>query len=178
MKSYDINLLPKEKNKLTDKILHFLLYYFRYIIVITQIVVIAVFFFRLREDQKVINLKQAYVQNQQILSAMAPIVAEAESLDGKIKTVEEKLTTQDEYVKQLDAVIKNVPVDLIVDSITVNEGVISITGYSETSLSIRSLRKRLSLEEGFNDVVINAIDRIFLNRYTFTMTIETDNGRR
>lgn len=109
---------------------------------------------------------------------MAPIVAEAESLDGKIKTVEEKLTTQDEYVKQLDAVIKNVPVDLIVDSITVNEGVISITGYSETSLSIRSLRKRLSLEEGFNDVVINAIDRIFLNRYTFTMTIETDNGRR
>lgn len=44
MKSYDINLLPKEKNKLTDKILHFLLYYFRYIIVITQIVVIAVFF--------------------------------------------------------------------------------------------------------------------------------------
>ncbi len=55
---YKINLLLKKEEGILDKIYIFLVNYLRYIIVITQFVVIGVFFYRLQVDQRVIDLKE------------------------------------------------------------------------------------------------------------------------
>ncbi|PJB87766.1 hypothetical protein CO083_05355, partial [Candidatus Roizmanbacteria bacterium CG_4_9_14_0_8_um_filter_34_12] len=62
---YKINLLlPKEKNWL-DKVIYFGLNYLRYILVITQTVIIMVFFYRFKIDQEIVDLKDAVKQKQE-----------------------------------------------------------------------------------------------------------------
>ena len=64
---YKINLLlPKEKNWL-DKVIYFGLNYLRYILVITQTVIIMVFFYRFKIDQEIVDLKDAVKQKQEII---------------------------------------------------------------------------------------------------------------
>ncbi|MDO8741626.1 MAG: hypothetical protein Q7J11_00595, partial [Candidatus Roizmanbacteria bacterium] len=59
---YKINLLEKKETSLLDKLTFFGLNYLRYIIVITQLVVIGVFFYRFQIDQSIIDLKEGVNQ--------------------------------------------------------------------------------------------------------------------
>ena len=64
---YKINLLEKKELNLLDKLTFFCLNYLRYIIVITQLVVIGVFFYRFQIDQRIIDLKEGVEQKKEIV---------------------------------------------------------------------------------------------------------------
>ena len=64
---YKINLITKRKEKAVDKVIYFVMNYLRYILVITQIVVIGVFFYNLKlirrwwTCKKLCNKKRNYL---------------------------------------------------------------------------------------------------------------------
>ena len=132
MSSYTVNLLPKRKQKVADRLLHFILFYFRYIIIITQIVVISVFFFRFREDQKIIDLKQKFRQKQQILAVTAPIVEEAEMIQSQTTYVKAILDAQDAFLKKLQTVLASIPSDTSLNSL-------DMSGNIKVSISLSKL---------------------------------------
>src|SRR3989338_11656480 len=121
MSTYDINLFARKKKSFADKLLFFLLHYFRYIIVITQIVVIAVFFYRFSEDQKIIDQKESFKQKQQILNITLPIVEEAEAVQRKTLQIDELLSNQDTFIERFDYVISVVPQDIVLIGLEVGE---------------------------------------------------------
>lgn len=84
---YRINLLPQKETPLTEKIVYFALNYLRYIIVITQLVVIAVFFYRFQIDQKIIDLKESVDQKKEILQIVLPLLNQASNIDKKTMAV-------------------------------------------------------------------------------------------
>lgn len=174
MNSYAINLYQKKKNKVADRLLYFILYYFRYIIVITQIVVIAVFFFRFREDQKVIDLKDAFRQRQQILAVTSPIIDEANELAERTEKVEEHLVDQAQFTSDLNYILGSIPQDVVLIAISYTESSFTVSGTSANVFSVRSLHRKLSLREGFEEAVIVSVDRSNASVYTFLIEIPLD----
>ena len=69
----NINLFPVSERTFSEKVLYFSLHYLRYIIVLTQITVIAVFFFRFKVDQEIIDLKEKVTQKQEIFKITKPL---------------------------------------------------------------------------------------------------------
>ena len=71
---YQINLLQEKEKDISGKIIYFALHYLRYILVVTQIVVIAVFFYRFKIDQEVIDLRDELKQKQEIVQVSSPLL--------------------------------------------------------------------------------------------------------
>ena len=79
---------------LTDRVFYFVFHYFRYILVLTQICVVGVFFYRFTVDQGIIDTKEAINQKVAMLRVVGGIVNEAKTLEGRIDLVSEKLNRQ------------------------------------------------------------------------------------
>jgi len=71
---YNINLIEKKEVSLLDRLIFFCLNYLRYIIVITQLVVIGVFFYRFQIDQRIIDLKEGVDQKKEIVKIVLPLL--------------------------------------------------------------------------------------------------------
>ena len=80
-----------------DKVFYFALNYLRYIIVITQLVVIAVFFYRFQIDQKIIDLKEAVDQKKEIVNIVLPLLKEAERIDKKTTEIDKIINNQNSF---------------------------------------------------------------------------------
>ena len=82
---YTINLFSPKDKSLEDKVLYFAFNYLRCILVITQLVVIYVFFYHFTVDQQIVDLKDTLNQKQEIVSVVAPLLKQAERVDSRIK---------------------------------------------------------------------------------------------
>lgn len=171
MTSYEINLLPKKKNKVADRLLYFILYYFRYIIVITQIVVIGVFFFRFQVDQSVIDLKEAFKQKQQILAVTIPIVEEAKLVEAKTTQVKKIIDDQELFLARLNFILDSIPQNTTLNTLDLLEREIFIRGASTDVFSIRSLHQRMVVREGFELAEITSIERQTDNTFDFVIRV-------
>ncbi len=171
MKDIRINLLPKKKKRLIDKLLYFGLHYFRYIIVITQIAVISVFFFRFYIDQQIIDYKEAFSQKQQILSITFPLIAEAEELSIKTKHIRELIDSQNKYVEILSYIFTNIPADMTISSFEWGEDKIYIKGQSITSGSVQSMKARLTQSKRFKEIVIENVIRNIDSQFDFSIIV-------
>lgn len=171
MKSYEINLLPKKKSKVADKLLHFILYYFRYIIVMTQIVVISVFFFRFKVDQGVIDLKESFKQKQQILAVTIPIVEEAKAVEMKIDQVNAVLDQEELFLARLNFLLKSIPEGVTLRRLEILDQEISLEGTASQVFSIRSLHRKIAISQGFEAAEIISIERELDNSFDFLIKI-------
>lgn len=92
---------------LTDRVFYFVFHYFRYILVLTQICVVGVFFYRFTVDQGIIDTKEAINQKVAMLKVVGGIVNEATMLEGRIELVSEKLNRQKYSASLLQSTLAN-----------------------------------------------------------------------
>lgn len=104
---YQINLIKKPDMTLTDRVFYFVFHYFRYILVLTQICVVGVFFYRFTVDQGIIDTKEAINQKVAMLKVVGGIVNEATMLEGRIELVSEKLNRQKYSASLLQSTLAN-----------------------------------------------------------------------
>jgi Tfp pilus assembly protein PilN len=178
MKLFEINLLPKKKNKVADKLLHFILYYFRYIIVITQIVVIGVFFFRFRVDQGVIDLKESFKQKQQILAVTIPIVEEAKEVELKTNQIQVVLDQEEEFLARLNFLVKSIPRDVTLQRLDILDQEIIVEGESVNVFSIRSLHRKIAMSQGLESAEIVSIEREADNSFHFLIKVRLQTDEK
>ena len=98
---YKINLLPQKETTIAEKVMFFLLNYLRYIIVITQLVVIGVFFYRFQIDQKIIDLKESVMQKKEIVEIVLPLLNEASRIDQKSQEINKVIKKQQNFNEML-----------------------------------------------------------------------------
>lgn len=168
---YKINLLLEKKQSMSDKILYFLLHYLRYILVLTQIVVIGVFFYRFKIDQELIDLKDELKQKVEIVSVSEPMMKEAKSADKKMQEIKEITTSQERFLSMLDYVAGSFPSSIYANSMNILKDSVVVEARTNNASNIQTYYHRLQKEKKFKQIALSDINKKGLYFYArFSMT--------
>lgn len=173
---YYINLFPAKEKDVVDRALFFAFHYLRYILVITQFVVICVFFFRFKVDQEIVDLKDGLRQKQQIVEATKGLLEEVEYLERKTNQVGDIIKAQDDFQEMFSYFLSGLPPAIILTSVSVERGKISCTGYSLDPAAIRDYERQLQDERRFSEISLTGVRKtdqgfsfsLVLNNYVGT----------
>jgi Tfp pilus assembly protein PilN len=170
---YKINLLQKKKISLLDKSVFFGLNYLRYIIVITQLVVIGVFFYRFQIDQSIIDLKEAVNQKKEIVQIVLPLLNEAAKIDKKTQVIEKTIIEQKNYSAMINYFIASFPETITLTNMEVKDQTIKVTGDAFNPQHLQAFYLFLKKDNRFKEVTFQNIKRtengynfiLFLNKF-------------
>lgn len=170
MKQYRINLLQHKRKPITliDKLIFFALHYLRYIIIITQIIVIGVFFYRFIIDQQVIDLKESVNQKQEIIHIALPIVQEAKAFETKTTAIKKILDQQNQFSVHFDYIVSIIPESIIIKTLNLTAQGITLAGNAPEVTSIRALYERVQKDKKFKNV---SLEKITKDESLFTFSI-------
>lgn len=156
---YKINLLPEKELDLLDKTIYFALHYLRYVLVITQIVVISVFFYRFKIDQEIIDLKDELQQKQEIVAVSDPLLKQAEIVDLKTKQIREILIDQATFSESFTYFLDTFPLLLTIRQLEIRDGTYKFDATTPDPETIRSYLERLKVDKRFKEIVLGSIKR-------------------
>jgi hypothetical protein len=175
MKKIRINLLAQKEADFPKKFSYFLYHYLRYVIVITAIVVICVFFYRYTIDQKVIDLKEKVYSMEAIMKATQSQVTRFEAVAQKTKEIAVRIEDQKAFADNVNYVLSIVPQKIILKEFQFINRTIIMNGISSDYATIKVFHSRLQKEVKFNDVNIKfksaSIDKIAKTVLGFEFTI-------
>ncbi len=156
---YKINLFPPKERTLIDKIVYFSLNYLRYILVITQTVIIGVFFYRFKIDQEIIDLKDALSQKQEIVTVSTPLMTEAEAIDRTTKLAANIINEQDVTKKMLNYFLSRFPENMTMTRMIINNDGLEFEATSKDAITIKLFTNRITKEGRFVDIQLKKIQK-------------------
>lgn len=168
---YKINLIGQKSTSFFDKVLYFFLNYLRYILVITQLVVIGVLFFRFRIDQNIIDLKDSIDQKKEIIEVVKPILAETQKIKKKEISIRKVLATQDSFLSSLDYIRSVFPETSRLTDMAIEGDKITLKGISTNPQHLQAFYKRLKADKKFKTVELIDIKRT-VEGYEFTLNLK------
>ena len=168
---YNINLLPKKEAPFAERLMYFSLHYLRYIIIITQLVVIGVFFYRFQIDQKIIDLKESVDQKKEIVQVVLPLLKEAESISQRTKESQKIIASQKIFHSMLQYYLSQFPATIILSSMEMGADSIKATGTALNSKDLQAFNSVLKQEKHFGNVNLQDIKRNDQG-YAFTLILE------
>lgn len=166
-----INLLPKREEDFVDKALYFLLHYFRYVLIMTQIVVIAVFFLRFRLDQTVIDQEEEFASRQEIIKYGSPLIKEAQAIAFKQNAITKLLEDQNKTQEQLTYLFEAIPTEIHLTELIMDEKSLTIKGKTTVIQSVRLFVSKLKTDKQFKEVVIDDVTGAPAIGYEFSISI-------
>lgn len=155
----EINLLKKKDLKFSEKLIFFALHYLRYIIVLTQIVVIGVFFYRFIIDQQIIDLKESVEQHEGIVKFTLPMVEDAQAIDKKTSEIKKVLASQQKFVEALRYILSIIPEKITLNKFEMGKQNILITGKSDDFRVVRALYEKIKNDKKFKNIEISQLSR-------------------
>jgi len=158
--SYKINLMPKKDAPLVDRIMYFALNYLRYIIVITQLVVIGVFFYRFQVDQKIIDLKESVEQKKEIVNIVLPLLNEAARIDSKNKEITRIIQGQEQYKEMMAYLTSVFPETAKLSSLEIKSDSIKINGLSTDPRHLQAFYNLLKKDKKFTNIEFQSIKKV------------------
>jgi Tfp pilus assembly protein PilN len=157
---YNINLLAHDKRQtLWDRVFYFVLNYLRYIIVLTQLVVIFTFFGKFATDQEIVDLQESIDQKTEIISLFQPLVKDAKAMSYKIDAIKEVTTEQQHSQSMLGYVLERFPEDLTLTKLEAGDDIITLRGITVNVNSIKAFVRRLQTEKKFHTVDLKSLNR-------------------
>lgn len=157
---YSINLLPKERHKnVWDKVFYFILNYLRYIIVITQLVVIFVFIAKFSTDQRIVDLQESIDQKYEIVSVFQPLVKEAKVANFKMGEVQKALVEQEKLSVMMRYVMNNFPADLTLKQLQVSGDTCQLRGITIKPDVLRQFADKMKSDKQFEVVSLKTIKK-------------------
>lgn len=156
---YKINLITSKKEKLLDRVIFFVLNYLRYILVITQIVVIGVFFYRFKVDQELVDLEEATQQKKEIIQVSQPLIVEAKKQAYILEQTKLISTKQQSFEELFDYLLSVFPESLYLKKLTLKENSVVMTGYSNEPQTVNSFINRLKRDARFRQVEMKNIEK-------------------
>jgi Tfp pilus assembly protein PilN len=156
---YKINLLPEKERDFLDKSIYFVLHYLRYVLVITQIVVISVFFYRFKIDQEIIDLKDELTQKQEIVAVSSPLLKQAEIVDLKTKQIKQILIDQAQFSESFTYFLDTFPLHLTIKRLEIRGDTYRFDAITTDPEIIRSYLAKLKQDKRFINVTLGSIKR-------------------
>lgn len=149
---YSINLVQKTSRNFFEKVSYFFSNYLRYILVITQLVVIGTLFIRFQIDQNIIDLKESIDQKKEIVKTATPLINEFKSIDSRTKNVEKIITTQTKTPEMLDYITSIFPEKLFLSKLEIENGSLKMSGVALSAKELQSFYNFLKNDNHFATV--------------------------
>ncbi|MDO8609003.1 MAG: hypothetical protein Q7R95_00485 [bacterium] len=165
---YNINLLLQKETPLVERLMYFSLNYLRYIIIITQLVVIGVFFYRFQIDQRIIDLKESVDQKKEIIQVVLPLLQEADMIDRRIGEIQKITKNQQTFSLMLTYFLSQFPQSVNLQSLEVTSDSIKASGIGIIAQDIQSFYVVLKKENKFGVVNLQNIKKED-NGYSFVL---------
>lgn len=159
MKKYLINLFPKPKQNISEKIIYFATHYLRYVLVITQFVAICVFFFRFKVDQEIVDLRDKLHQKESILVATEELISRIQEIDSKMSNVKTIIQSQDIFRTEYTYFFSVLPQDIVIRNMDISYQKITIAGASTTVNPIRTLNDKLIYDGKYKTISLLNIEK-------------------
>ncbi len=173
---YQINLLPNREGNFTDKIIYFSFHYLRYILVITQLVVISVFFYRFQIDQQVVDLKDSIKQKSEIILVSSSLLKDIRAIDIKMQSITRAANDQQAMLNMYQYFLNTFPSELFVSTFDMTSTGITFTGYTSNANMIRIYNNRLLKDKRFELIKLSNINKDDVN-YTFSFELKNYIGK-
>ncbi len=156
---YAINLLPKKEASLAEQLMYFSLNYLRYIIVITQLVVIGVFFYRFQIDQKIIDLKDSVDQKKEIVQVVDPLLTEADIITKRTIKSEDIIKEQTHFTQMVNYFLSEFPESATLSDFKLRTDSLTITGSTTDLSQLQAFLSVLKTENKFKNVDLSSIKK-------------------
>lgn len=156
---YKINLIVGRKGGLVERILYFALHYLRYVLVITQIVVLGVFFYKFKIDQQIIDLKEAVEQKKEIVAISEPLIKEARIVDFKINQIRTIVDQQELFSESLSYLFSLFPQAITLNKLDITDSSIRMEGITTDINTLRIFYLRLKKEDRFKKIELASIKK-------------------
>jgi len=157
----NINLLPRDEfdRSFFGQFLAWALSYGRYIIIITQIVVLSVFFLRFKLDREHTDLKEAIAQKQAIIASVNGMENDIKSLQIRISDIKNLEQEQDFQTNVFAFLSQITPPDLVFKDLHITRNQIGITANSLSLKSFGSFLTFMKKSDKFLDISLGDIIR-------------------
>jgi len=143
-KLFRINLLIKKERRVLNETITYLNSYAKYVIVLTQIVVLMVFFIKIILDQTVIDLKETIDQKNQIILTAQEMIDNNNLLAKKLIQVDQILLVNNFRYTTLTTTLNNIPSSVSINSVAMREDQLTLEGVGSNPIDIQKLQNRLS----------------------------------
>ncbi len=160
-KQVNINLVVKEQtgDSFSAQFLSWILTYGRYIIIITQIIVLSVFFFRFKIDRDHTDLKELVTQKQAILDSLTDLETEVRRVQGRLANIRTVSNYQDSLLKVVRFLQQKTPADTIYTNLILSSDKISFQATSGNLRSFSYLLYQFQQDKKFSEVTLSDMNR-------------------
>jgi len=169
---YEINLFPRKEVAIVSKAQYFVSHYLRYILVLTQFVVICVFFYRFSIDQQIIGEKEKLAQKRAIIAATKPLRDEMNKTQKSIKSVQAIFGIQDRWRSKIDYLLSVFPVDVTLTSLKDEGEVLRFTATAKSPEIIKKMYGRILADKQFGKVQFGTFTIKNKTEYQFDMALD------
>lgn len=161
IKKSAINLLVKKESAkdFTEQLLAWAITYGRYIIILTQITVLFVFFARFKLDRDYTDLKESITQKQVLIESIKDIEGEIRQIQKKLSNVDGVLENQDYHLNVLRFFQNKAPSDISLSILSINKDRLSFSGSVKDLRSFNFLLSQLEQDPLFSEVTLEDILR-------------------
>ncbi len=168
---YGINLIGERKRDFFDNLLYFFLNYIRYILVITQLVVIGVLFYRFSIDQSIIDLKETVDQKKEIVKTVTPLITEIKRVDSQVTEIKTIIAQQDSQQKLLANILSQFPASANLSQLKLESNKVTLLGSASNPKDIQLFYNTLKKGGKVASVNFSNIKKAEVG-YLFTLEIE------
>jgi Tfp pilus assembly protein PilN len=162
----ELSLLPDSENpdSFGAKLIKWLTTVGRWVIVLTELIVVSAFISRFWLDRKNSDLSETIRQQQAILETTQSFENDFNSFQQRLKFIRTFYNNEPQYSQKINTLIKSTPPDLIYQMISINKDETnnvsanaSLIAFNETSLI--SFINNLTLNPNIASVKINQIEK-------------------
>lgn len=167
---YTINLLPQKEAPLAEQLMYFSLNYLRYIIIITQLIVIGVFFYRFQIDQRIIDLKESVDQKKEIVQVVAPLLVEADTISKRTVKSESIIHEQNQFSQMINYFLSQFPASVTLSELKLENETLKIYGSVIDLRQLEAFYSLLRSDKKFSTVNLQDIKKTE-SGYIFTLEL-------
>ncbi len=147
-------------------------YYLRYILVIVQIIVIFVFFNKIKTDQEIIDLEESISQKNEIITVSKPLIEQFLYYYRKIEAIEKINKNQHVLEDQFQYLLSNIPKEIVLTNLIYEKDNFILSGYSLDPESIRLFYLKLERDNRFKVISLSNLKKN-INNYNFVVSLKT-----
>lgn len=155
----NINLLSKDEFAVTPvgKFFKWALTFGKYIVIITQLVVITAFLYRFKLDRDLEALNDQVKQNQAVIDSFKDLEHQARILQNQLGTI--KVITKDRTPTgtTLSTISQVMPLQIELQSLSLTQKNINFTGKSLTEAGLATLISGLQQQPDLTNITVNSI---------------------
>jgi len=175
-KKHDIELLPKEEWERTSigKFLKWTLSVGRYIVIVTELIVILAFISRFKLDRDLTDLCEEIKQKQNVVEANSRFEQDFRFLQKRLSTIEGLEKERSVPAKVIEKLALIIPTDVIIDKLTVSGNEIGLSATALSDQGLASFLNNLKTSPNFDKLVLSGVTTGSENTIGIRFEIKTE----